>query len=382
MSAGGINMAQYRKAKPEESQDLISLANLAFERDMERLVSKVYRSEFDPASITWVADKQGELVGQTAVLPQALNVLGKRLNVGFVGTVSVHPDHRGEGHMKALMNASIEEMRQNFDLGVLSGRRQRYEHFGFTPGGVTHKYTINQMNVRDANTKQENYGFAPLFEQEGALNFALAMNKKRIVNIQRSADLLPDILSNFGRQSIAILKNGKLTGYLIANDKWDEISEIEIECEIENECNQELLSILKAYLLSNGLESVAIRAPEYDIHLNSALSGVAEGMSIETPEKFLIFDFPKVVEAYLKLKQAISGLSWGEFSAVIDGAPIFIKVDKDGVYVEPTATQNAHSLGRQEAQMLFLTSCAKWASIKVPQDWFPLPLYWHTADLF
>ncbi|WHX49067.1 GNAT family N-acetyltransferase [Paenibacillus woosongensis] len=70
------------------------------------------------------------------------------LRACYLGTVSIHPRARGEGHMKALMDMWLEELRNTCDMVVLYGQRQRYEYFGFTLGGVKFKYFVGGANVR------------------------------------------------------------------------------------------------------------------------------------------------------------------------------------------------------------------------------------------
>lgn len=48
-----------------------------------------------------------------AVLREELEVGGKALQAGFVGTVSVHPKARGEGHMKVLDGRMAEGNARN-----------------------------------------------------------------------------------------------------------------------------------------------------------------------------------------------------------------------------------------------------------------------------
>ena len=73
-----------------------------------------------------------DFVGDITV-PLSLLVAGKPLRAAGIGTVSVHPYARGEGHMKKLMHMTLEECRENgADLAMLGGQRQRYEYFGFT----------------------------------------------------------------------------------------------------------------------------------------------------------------------------------------------------------------------------------------------------------
>lgn len=94
--------------------------------------------------------KEGKLVSQIALLPQALYVGTLELRAKFLGGVAVHPRARGEGHMKVLMTSWLDEMRGTSDISILSGQRQRYEYFGYTAGGIKCEYTITRANVRHA----------------------------------------------------------------------------------------------------------------------------------------------------------------------------------------------------------------------------------------
>lgn len=140
-------MSEYRKAKPEEREACIEFADYVFSKahcphDFETLIPRVYGEGVDSASMHRIAvDERGKIRALIAVLREELEVGGKALQAGFVGTVSVHPKARGEGHMKVLMGEWLKEMRETCDIAVLGGQRQRYEYFGFTRGGS--QYNLN-----------------------------------------------------------------------------------------------------------------------------------------------------------------------------------------------------------------------------------------------
>ena len=48
---------------------------------------------------------------------------GKLLRAGYVGSVSVHPKARGEGHMKRLLGDWITDLEGTCDLLALDGQR-------------------------------------------------------------------------------------------------------------------------------------------------------------------------------------------------------------------------------------------------------------------
>ena len=98
-------MTEYRLAKPEEWEDCIELANYVFStahrpHDFEQLIPRVYQAGPEMARIHRVAvAENGRLRAEIAVLPQQMAAGGKLLRAGYVGSFSVHPKARGEGHM-------------------------------------------------------------------------------------------------------------------------------------------------------------------------------------------------------------------------------------------------------------------------------------------
>lgn len=128
-------MTEYRLAKPEEWEDCIELANYVFStahrpHDFEQLIPRVYQAGPEMARIHRVAvAENGRLRAEIAVLPQQMAAGGKLLRAGYVGSVSVHPKARGEGHMKRLLGDWITDLEGTCDLLVLDGQRQRYAYF-------------------------------------------------------------------------------------------------------------------------------------------------------------------------------------------------------------------------------------------------------------
>ena len=377
-------MTTYRNAKPEEFLDCIDLGNTVFSQssrphNFSRMIPKVYAEYKNNAFIHKVAvSEDGRLRAQIACLPQTLSICGYPLRAGFIGTVSVHPRARGEGHMKALMNAWLEEMRETCDLSVLGGQRQRYEYFGYTHGGQQMVYTVNSANIRHAlrDADASPFSFSPLEETPGAMDLALSLHNARIARVDRSADLFADILHTFGEQPLAVCKNGKPVGYLLLSEDGRAILELALSQWEDFE------PILKAYMQSTGTQELTIPTPVWDTELNRRLGAFAESCRLEQNEMFRIFQFANVLEAYLTLKLRTEGLTPGVFSAVLNGQPVTVRVDETGLSVERSALPGAPELTLREAQELLLTPHGRWLPVQAPTGWFPLPIFWYAADNF
>ncbi|WP_373231224.1 GNAT family N-acetyltransferase [Cohnella sp.] len=372
-------MVEYRMARPNERDECIDLANYAFRLDFETLMPKVYGKNIDSPAMHRVAvDEEGRLRAQVAILPLSMKVCDCSLQIGYLGTVSVHPRARGEGHMKVLMNMWLEELRKSYDMVVLYGQRQRYEYSGFTLGGVKFKYIVGDANVRHAlkHVDEKGLSFCPLFEAKGAGDFAYRINMDRLAYVHRDAQHLPLILNSLHQNALGVMEKGRLIGYLIANQAGDDISEISMEN------TEDILRTIKAYLAHIGSEQIVIYAPEYDASLNASLGSFAEDFIIETSDMYNIFDFANVLKAYLTLKHKTTGLVLGQFSAVMDGQPVTAHVDASGVTIERSAKSCAVVLSKEEAQTLLLTQHGRYMAVPAPAGWFPLPIFWYKVDKF
>jgi len=372
-------MVKYRMANPNERNECIDLANYAFRLDFETLMPKAYEKNVDSSAMHRVAvDEKGRIRAQVAVFPESLTVCDYSLRTCYLGTVSVHPRARGEGHMKVLMDMWLGELRNTYDMVVLYGQRQRYEHFGFTLGGVKFKYFVGEANVRHAlrHVNDTGVSFCPLFEVEGAASFAHSINISRLAYIERNAQQLPLIFNTLHQNALGVLDKGKLIGYLIVNEAGDEISEFAMKN------TDDISRTIKGYMGYSRAERISILTPEYEISLNMILGSMAEDYVIETSDMYHILDFANVLKAYLTLKFKTTGIVQGEFSAVMDGQPVTARVDASGVTVERSAKPDAIVLDKQQAQALLLTQHSRYMAVDAPVGWFPLPLFWYKIDKF
>ena len=135
-------MAIYREGTPADREQYIDFANMVFSmthvpHNFKALLPKVYGDGRQTDGMHNLAvDDQGRVRGVVAVLPGELDVLGETLRTGYLGTVSVHPFSRGEGHMKALMRMAIRRTAESgADLMMLGASASTMSTSASPPAG-------------------------------------------------------------------------------------------------------------------------------------------------------------------------------------------------------------------------------------------------------
>ena len=153
-------MAQtvYTNGAPGEMGEIIDFINYIFSQtrvphDFKALLPKVYGDDAPAGgeAFHFLAKQQNKIVGCVANRLTTLHFGDSQLYCGYVGSVSVHPYHRGEGHMKKLMsNVICDAKAHGLDMLILGGQRQRYGYFGFEPAGLKYSFRVTKTNLRHA----------------------------------------------------------------------------------------------------------------------------------------------------------------------------------------------------------------------------------------
>ena len=372
-------MVNYRNAEKKDRYEFIDLMNYVFKVDFEKVLPKTFNENCEFEKITKVAeDENGRLIAGVCVLPQKVTVGDNTLKTNFLGGVTVHPRHRGENHMIALINMWLDEMKEHYDMSVLTGLRQRYEYFGYTNGGVQWEYELYAHNIKHAlrDINSDKIAIKPLADTEGGFDFVAEFNNKKEVNVYRAVADTDKIMSCYRQHSFAVVEGGNIVGYFVTSLNREDITEF-VLCD-----SKDTKKVLKAYFEHFKTEKVTMLVPEYETELHRELVTFAENYKSGACCNYNIFNFANVIRAYLELKNKYSKLSFGRFSAVMDGQPVTVTVDENGVTVESKADKDACVLDKMKAQQLLLTHYGRYMDVELPKDWFPLPLFWHRVDRF
>ena len=372
---------QYVLGTPADRDDIIDFGNYVFSQtniphDFKKLLPKAYADGVEGIE-QWhfLAKQNGKIRGMIACKPLTMHVLDKTLHYGSVGTVSVHPYSRGEGHMKVLMSLMIADSRaKNYDMLFLGGQRQRYNYFGFEQAGLGVKCLLNATNVRHAlkNVDASGVTFSELTEERPEeVDYACRLSQTQLLHGERPRGEFLAIMHSWKSNCRLIRVDGRMAGYMMGDGR---------ELVLEEESL--LPRVLKALFEQEpARESLLMLVPVYCTERVHFLARLCEGVSVKPVELINVLNWKNVLEAFFLLKAGYAALEDGEACIRVDNQTVTIRV-KDGVPTVTEGGENPTEMEHMEAQRLFFGVEQTVLPDPRYKNWLPLPFYISTADTF
>ena len=283
---------EYCKGTPADRQEILDFADLVFSKnsrphDFATLLPKLYGPDRNFEPLHYMVKEDGKIRAMICVLPMEFRSGEETLRFNGVGTVSVHPCARGRGYMKKLMTWALEDMKQDGTVfSTLSGLRQRYEYFGYTPVGRKLSWNLNRDNLRHRYSGRT---FLPVvlspMTRQDAPTYAAMYRKSGAGTVRSDEDFLT-ILRSWNAQPTAVTLEGKPVGYFCRTGGT--IQEMVLE-------NPELLpDVLHAIFQNPEVEWLSLFLPEWETGLSAILKN---WQKVSTPAgtttaEFLILQKP------------------------------------------------------------------------------------------
>ena len=93
-----------------ENQDILDFANMVFSMeygsiDFEELYPKAYSRKYCHIPVHHTIEADGKIKALLDVYPVTMKLNGSEMSIraAYIGTVAVHPKHRGNGYLTELM---------------------------------------------------------------------------------------------------------------------------------------------------------------------------------------------------------------------------------------------------------------------------------------
>ncbi|MDR2619399.1 MAG: GNAT family N-acetyltransferase [Treponema sp.] len=381
----------YDKAAMADYDDVIDFGNYVFSHahastDFPILLPKLYRREYFMEGIHYLAREEGRIKAAVGAYPVTMNILGEKVPGRGIGMVSVHPYARSRGYMRTLMNMALEDMRKDgIVFSCLGGQRQRYEYFGYTPGGTHIEFGCRKANIRHTLGKD----FSPaltlrqvLAEDRELLDEIAAFHESKIARIERKREMFFPIIASWKNRIYAFMENGSFAGYLIYNTGSSEISEINLKD------HSRIAEAVGLFLdrPEGSTDRVSIAAQPQETEKLEALSRFAEDCLVTSAYHFAVLNWASFLPPLLRLKARINTLAEGSVTVKIgDQGPFRIAVTGGALSIAPVSAGPDITLTSLEAVSFFFSPLSQAITPQLRRSPFlrnllPLPLFFEGTD--
>lgn len=281
-----------------DKNDLIDFIDYVFSKnarphDFATLLPKLYGANGDAAPHHFAVREDGRIIATLIAYPVRMRVNGMELLHIGIGSVSVHPRARGRGYMQLMLDAADAKARElGADFAVLSGQRQRYEHYGYAYTGMHMDAVLTRKNVRHTLSEESIEGISLRPMEQADVPQALAIH-----HAQRSFCLRPeaqfiDILSTWNNQPQVILKDGEMIGYatLTVHEQRANIAELQ--------AREEALVPAMLKKLSSVYGDLSLTAAPWETQRAQLLSRICEDFSLVPDNLYKIYNSERVRQAF------------------------------------------------------------------------------------
>lgn len=352
--------------------------------DFKQLLPKIYRPEDAPVENSYITLENGKLRAAVGAFDHKLQVCGIEINCRGIGNVAVHPYARSKGYMRQLMNIALDDMKKDgVDLSILGGRRQRYNYFSYDKSGSSYNFTINNDNIRHTYGKDRSAYHTLELKKLTPDDKELLLAISQLINNQaycpvREVSRMYDILVSWHHVAYALLKNGEFAGYIVADNK--KIYEIMVAD------NNDFINAIVCFYDYLAVPSISIVLPEFCTDYIDKLYKLCEGYEIGLSKSFSVFNYAKVIEAFLKLKTTYTNLPDGQITMLIHGIAgdekLCVGVENGEAFVKAFEGDTDIELDHLDAMnMLFSSFCPGREKLPVfARVALPLPLWLYSTD--
>lgn len=314
-------MTEASWARPEERNEIVDFCDLVFSKahcphDFTTLLPKLYSEDGDGAAHHFLLREDGRIVATILAYPVPVHVGGQTLLSLGVGSVSTHPRCRGRGFMQALLAAVDDRARElGADFAVLSGQRQRYEHFRFVHAGYHLRGTLTPDNVRHAlrTVSCEGYALAPMTQAD--VPAALALHTAQPSFSERRKDAFLDVLRSWNARPLALTRDGAFIGYASAIPGKDVCRVQELRLADEGDAPATLK------LLSNAYGALSLIAAPWEAGRAARIAALCDDYAIVHNSCVKFYRPARVAAAYAALGCGGDSLTQTGFTLPL---PLFI----------------------------------------------------------
>lgn len=384
------NNLYYGRGRDKDNKKLIAFLDEVFftddpeERDFLNLLPKCYKDKYRPAYNNFVVqDKNGEFRSAIGSFYNDMTIGDEQIKACCIGNVAVGKNYRSMGYMIELMELSVEDMLKNgVDVAYLGGQRQRYGYFGFESSGTSYRFDFSRSAYKHA-LKAMPCGLdieklSPN-DEESIANIEKIYSKLPIRS-NRKPESYFDVLCSWRDRPYILKDNGDFVGYFVLDYTKNNVNEFGT---VDSKYYPNLVAAVMEK--TEALQVGFIVAPFETEKLNFFTEN-ADGFNVEGCEMILVYNFEKVIRAYLGAKARYAKLCDGAFTVLIHGKygdeKLRIEVVDNKVKVEKFDGKADYELSHHAATRVFFSNLPadREAFPANIQQWLPLHVFLFPSD--
>lgn len=374
------------RLKATDFEEALDLLNLVFSQtyaptNFATMLPLLYQPTDEHMRCNFAVREDGKIRAIVGLFPAQIQAGDIALNLGGIGGVSAHPNDRGKGWMKLLMNRCIEEMEKTAtDLSFLIGLRQRYQYFGYEKVGTLVEHTVSKTNLRHVLEALEvpELSIMPLLPTDTALiEKAKALyDCQPFRRIRLSSEFYPILLSLNTEPWVALYPDGTMAGYLVCDQQKKRITEIFAQNDAA------FAGMIRRWFSQQNISETTVILSLGQETQGRYLNGLAEGFRLIENANWRIFHWDKVIAALLAVKNSEDQLRDGAITVGIKGyGAVHISI-RNGITscVKTSLPPDVELEPSIAAQVLFNYYPTNMVTVlpdkikPLIRDWFPLPL--------
>ncbi|MBQ8178665.1 MAG: GNAT family N-acetyltransferase [Clostridia bacterium] len=338
----------------EENKKVIKFLNKVFHKPFPSLIPSLYGKDKNTMQYHYVVEKEGVLSGAICAYPEDITLGGVTINGVAIGMVATAKKARNQGIMGMMLRRSEEAYKDSADVMFLTGRRHRYEHFGYYPAGATYCFEISSVSIKKWE-KDNPYVIVRAKTEEDFLEVNELSSKRNMV-VDRPRASESDVIRNWFSKLYLVKKKGRTVGY--ASGKF--FKGYELECLYVEGGTLDCIQAVKAY-------KDCVKAPVLKVQVlptekvyKEAMSLCSEEYVVTSHEKYKVLSYKRLIEKLIAATLSEGKTLSYEGVLEIGGREKLEIVAKDGEFAvretdkEPTLTISekdaiASLLGQEES---------------------------------
>ena len=324
-----------------------------------------------------VIRRRGQIVAAAGRFDLAWQVGRTQLRLAGIGGVSVQPAHEGQGLMRQLMAAIVQEIEAgDFDAAYLTGARRRYQHWGFEKAGCEAELTLTSNSLHQRvrfDSRLNDVTISPMCDADADEVYRLHASQP--ITCERGPDAMPSFLANWRHEAWVLRAGGRCVGYACVDRPRQTVVEFGIDA-------LSWLDTLIAALHEELDGVVRFRRPMLLDACHWRLRELSDGLTLSEAGNWRLFDVPRVLTASMRLAHRCRPLTPGRLSVELTDLGRAVQFEVDGEQVRCVATEASAEMQMTCAELLqSLTGPVTTANDASLLDaWRSLPLWLPPQD--